>query len=128
MERAHIGRVPGGHPAVSLPPDTIAEGVRRLGWIGLVYAIAYVAGPFTRLVLSGVAGTIDSYEFVIPDVFGVAAVVMALAIFAMARRGVLSSRAAWSISAWCSPRERSGDHRGPRERACRGVRGAKPLE
>jgi len=25
------------------------------------------------------------------------------------------------------PRERSGDRRGPRERACRGVRGAKPL-
>jgi hypothetical protein len=55
------------------------------------YAIAYVVGPFTRLVLTGVAGTIDSYEFVIPDVFGVAAVVMGLAIFAMARRGVLSS-------------------------------------
>jgi hypothetical protein len=92
MSRTHTGRVPGGHPAVSLPPDTIAEGVRRLGWIALVYAIAYVAGPFARLVLSGVAGTIDSYEFVIPDVCGVAAVVMALAIFAMARRGVLSSR------------------------------------
>ena len=68
MSPTHTGRVPGGHPAVSLPPDTIAEGVRRLGWIALVYAIAYVAGPFTRLVLTGVAGTIDSYEFVIPDV------------------------------------------------------------
>jgi serine/threonine-protein kinase len=92
MDRTDTGRVSGGHPAVSLLPDTIAEGVRRLGWIALVYAIAYVVGPFTRLVLTGVAGTIDSYEFVIPDVFGVAAVVMALAIFAMARRGVLSSR------------------------------------
>ena len=74
--------------------------MRRLGWIGLVYAIAYVVGSLTRLVLTGVAGTIDSYEFVIPDVFGVAAVIMALAIFAMARRGVLSSSAC-SISAWC---------------------------
>jgi hypothetical protein len=46
----------------------------------------------TRLVLTGVAGSIDSYEYVIPDVFGVGAVIMALAIFAMARRGVLSSR------------------------------------
>jgi serine/threonine-protein kinase len=69
-----------------------AEGVRRLGWIALVYAIAYMTGPLTRLVLTGVAGTIDSYEFVIPDVFGVGAVIMALAIFAMARRGVLSSK------------------------------------
>jgi serine/threonine-protein kinase len=83
---------PNRYRAVSLPADTIAESVRRLGWIALVYVIAYVAGPLTRLVLSGVAGTIDSYEFVIPDMFGVAAVVMALAIFAMVRRGVLSSQ------------------------------------
>ena len=93
MDRTHTGRVQGGHPAVSLAPDTIAEGVRRLGWMALVYAIAYVAGPFTRLVLTGLAGTIiDSYEFAIPDVFGVGAVIMALAIFALARRGVLSSK------------------------------------
>jgi hypothetical protein len=51
--------------------------VWRLGWIALVYAIAYVAGPFTRVVLTGI-GTIDSYEFVIPDVFGGAAVVMVI--------------------------------------------------
>ena len=62
---------PDRHRAVALPADRIAEGVRRLGWIALVYAIAYITGPLTRLVLSGVAGNIDSYEFVIPDVFGV---------------------------------------------------------
>ena len=99
MGHTHTGGVPGGHAAASLPPDMIAEGVRRLGWIALVYAIAYVAGPVTRLVLTGVAGTIDSYEFVIPDAFGVAAVIMALAIFAMARRGVLSSNDAWTPDA-----------------------------
>ena len=82
---------PDRHHAVALPPDTIAEGVRRLGWIALLYAIGYITGPFTRLVLTGVAGTIDSYEYVIPDVFGLGAVIMAVAIFAMARRGVLSS-------------------------------------
>jgi hypothetical protein len=100
MKTSHVSRrqldrdlaAPDRHRAVALPPDTIAEGVRRLGWIALVYAIAYVVGPFSRLVLTGVAGTIHSYEFVIPDVFGVAAVIMALTIFAMARRGVLSSR------------------------------------
>jgi hypothetical protein len=41
--------------------------VRRLGWIALVYAIGYITGPVTRLVLTG---SIDSYEYVIPDVFG----------------------------------------------------------
>ena len=86
---------------MSLPPDTIAEGVRRLGWIALVYAIAYLVGPFTRLVLNGVAGTIDSYEFVIPDVFGVAAVVMALAILQWPA-AASCRRSACSISAWCS--------------------------
>jgi hypothetical protein len=105
MSRTHTGRVPGGHPAVSLPPDAIAEGVRRLGWIALVYAIAYVAGPFTRLILTGVAGTIDSYEFVIPDVFGVAAVIMALTVFAMASIWAWCSR--W-VGRWVSPSASSG--------------------
>jgi hypothetical protein len=36
---------PDRHRIVALPPDTIAEGVRRLGWIALVYAIGYIAGP-----------------------------------------------------------------------------------
>ena len=30
---------PDRHRVVALAPDTIAEGVRRLGWIALVYAI-----------------------------------------------------------------------------------------
>ena len=46
-----------------------------------------------------VPGTIDSYDFVISDVFGVAAVIMALAIVAMARRGLLASNDAWTTDA-----------------------------
>lgn len=65
--------------------------MRRLGWIALVYAIGYITGPLTRLILTGVCGTIDSYEYVIPDVLGLWAMIMALAILALARRGVLSS-------------------------------------
>ena len=44
---------------VSLPPDTIVEGVRRLGWLALAYAIGNITGPFARLVLSVVDGTIQ---------------------------------------------------------------------
>ena len=78
--------------SVSLPPDTIAEGVRRLGWLALVYAIGNITGPFARLVLSAVAGRVDSSDFGIPDVFGLGAVIMAFAVFAAVRRGALSSR------------------------------------
>jgi eukaryotic-like serine/threonine-protein kinase len=83
---------PDRHLTDSLPPDTIAEGVRRLGWLALVYAIGNITGPFARLVLSAVAGTVDSSDFGIPDVFGLGAVIMAFAVFAVVRRGVLSSR------------------------------------
>jgi hypothetical protein len=83
---------PDRHLSVSLPPDTIAEGVRRLGWLALVYAIGNIMGPFARLVLSAVAGRVDSSDFGIPDVFGLGAVIMAFAVFAVVRRGVLSSR------------------------------------
>jgi hypothetical protein len=83
---------PDRHLSVSLPPDTIAEGVRRLGWLALVYAIGNIMGPFARLVLSAVAGRVESSDFGIPDVFGMGAVIMAFAIFAVVRRGVLSSR------------------------------------
>jgi serine/threonine-protein kinase len=79
-------------PAGSLLPEAIAEGVRRLGWLGLVYAVVSIAGPFARLVLSAARGTVDSSDFGIPDLFGLAAVVMGLAVFAVVRRGVLSSK------------------------------------
>jgi hypothetical protein len=80
------------HLSVLLPPDTIAEGVRRLGWLALVYSIGHIAGPFARLVLSAVRGTVDSWEFGIPDAFGLGAVIMGFTMFAVVRRGVQSSR------------------------------------
>ena len=83
---------PDRHLSVSLPPDTIAEGVRRLGWLALVYAVGNIAGPFARLVLSAVAGRVDSSDFGIPDVFGLGAVIMAIAVFVVVRRGILSSQ------------------------------------
>ena len=83
---------PDRHLSVSLRPDTIAEGVRRLGWLALAYAIGIIMGPFARLVQSAVAGRVDSSDFGIPDVFGLGAVIMAFGVFAAVRRGALSSR------------------------------------
>jgi len=83
---------PDPRPSGSLPADTIAEGVRRLGWLALVYAIGNIAGPLARLVLSAVEGRVDSSVFGIRDVFDIGAVIMALSIFAIVRRGALSSR------------------------------------
>ena len=83
---------PDRHLGLSLPPDAIAEGVRRLGWLALVYAIGNITGPFARLVLSAVAGRVDSSDFGIPDLFGLGAVIMAFGVFAAVRRGALSSR------------------------------------
>ena len=77
---------------VSLPPDTIAEGVRRLGWLALLYSICHIAGPFAKLVLSAVRGTGEPWTFGIPDAFGLAAVIMGVAMFAVVRSGVLSTR------------------------------------
>jgi serine/threonine-protein kinase len=78
--------------SASLPPDTVAEGVRRLGWLALIYAIGIVMGPFARQVLSAETGRARLLEFGIPDLFGLAAVIMALTIFAMVRRGALPSK------------------------------------
>ena len=51
---------------VPLPPDTIAEGVRRLGWLALLYSTGDIAGPFARLVLPAVRGTVDSWTLGYP--------------------------------------------------------------
>ena len=78
--------------SVSLPPDVIAEGVRRLGWLALAYAIGTVTGPFTRLALSAMAGTVHASDFGVPDLFALGAVSMGLAVFAAVRRRTLSSK------------------------------------
>ena len=83
---------PDRHLSVSLAPDTIAEGVRRLGWLALAYAIGSITGPFAKLALSAAAGRVHASDFGIPDLFALAAVVMAFGVFAAARRGVLSSK------------------------------------
>jgi serine/threonine-protein kinase len=86
------GLAPDQNAATSLLPEAAAEGVRRLGWLGLGYSVTSIAGPFARLVLAAVSGRMDSAGFGIPDVFSVVAVVMGLAVFVVVRQGVLSSK------------------------------------
>ena len=77
---------------VSLPPETIAEGVRRLGWAALVYACGHIAGPFARLVQAAVGDPVHPWRFGIPDAFALAAVIAGLALFAAVRAGSWPSR------------------------------------
>ena len=70
----------------------MAEGARRLGWLGLAYAIGSILGPFARLVVSIARGHFDASIFGLPDVFGLAAVVMGLAVFAVARQRLLPAK------------------------------------
>jgi serine/threonine-protein kinase len=84
--------LPGLQPQPSLPPEAVAEGVRRLGWLGLVYSAGICAAAFSKLALSAVKGTLVAADVGLPEVFGLAAVVMGLAVFGVVRRGVLSSQ------------------------------------
>jgi serine/threonine-protein kinase len=76
----------------SLPPETIAEGVRRLGWLALLYAVGQFAGPITRLVMWTHGGTVNPWTFGIPDAFALGTVPMGLAMFAVVRSGRVPER------------------------------------
>ena len=91
-ESNDIWCTPDRHLSVSLPPETVAEGVRRLGWAALVYALGQMAGPFARLVQAAVGDTVYTWRFGIPDGFALGAVIAGLALFAAVREGSLSSR------------------------------------
>jgi serine/threonine-protein kinase len=80
------------HVAASLSPDIAAQGVRRLGWLALVYAIGNITGPLVRLLLAAGSGRLQASQFGIPDVFGLATVLIAFGLFAAVRRGRLSSK------------------------------------
>jgi serine/threonine-protein kinase len=78
--------------AASLTPEAISEGARRLGSLGLAYVAVSILGPVARLVLRAAAGSVHASDFGIPDAFGLAGLIMGLAVFAIARRGMLPVR------------------------------------
>jgi eukaryotic-like serine/threonine-protein kinase len=78
----------GHHLTSSLPPEMIAEGARQLGWLGLTYSVInIVTGHIDRVVVAAVTG--GALE--VPDVVGLANVVMGLAVYAVVRGGLVSS-------------------------------------
>jgi serine/threonine-protein kinase len=76
---------------VSLPPDVVAEGVRRLGWLGLIYSITTSVGIAGKLMIAASEGAVEAANLGVPDVFGLVAVIMGLVIYAVVRRGAMSS-------------------------------------
>lgn len=78
------------HPhGVSLVPEAVSEGARRLGWLALVYSAATLAiGDLGRSLISSAMGE----GFRVADLVGLGAFVMGLVLFALVRQGALPSK------------------------------------
>jgi serine/threonine-protein kinase len=79
---------PFSHLTATLPPELMAEGARRLGWLALMYAIGVVVAHFGRRILLILSDATD-VGFHGSDAFGLAAAVLSLAVFLVARRRLL---------------------------------------
>ena len=79
---------PFSHLTATLPPELMAEGARRLGWLALMYAIGVVVGHFGRRVLLILSDSAD-VGFHGSDALGLATAALTLAVFVVARRRLL---------------------------------------
>ena len=86
--RVEPAKDPFSRLTATLPPELMAEGARRLGWLALMYAIGVVVGHFGRRVLLILSDSAD-VGLHGSDVFGLATTVLSLAVFVAARRRLL---------------------------------------
>jgi len=74
---------------MSLSPELMAEASRRLGWLGLTYAVFSVVTHFGHRALLVLSGSMDVGLHAV-DALGLGTVALALAVYAVSRRGLLS--------------------------------------
>jgi serine/threonine-protein kinase len=86
--RVEPAKDPFSHLTATLPPELMAEGARRLGWLALMYAIGACVARFggrLLLILSDSANV----GFHGSDALGLATAALTLAVFVVARRRLL---------------------------------------
>jgi hypothetical protein len=89
--RLHQDEDDDGTTSYSLTPELMAEACWRLGWLGLVYSGASIVAHYGRWALLASTGFGD-WGLHAPDVFGLAAVALGIAVYVVSRRGLLSPR------------------------------------
>jgi serine/threonine protein kinase len=90
-DRRPVARPPDAPTAlgISLSPELMAEASRRLGWLGLTYAVFSVVTHFGHRALLLLSGSTD-VGLHAADALGLGTVALALAVCAVSRRGLLS--------------------------------------
>jgi eukaryotic-like serine/threonine-protein kinase len=90
-DRRRVARPPDAPTAlgISLSPELMAEASRRLGWLGLTYAVFSVVTHFGHRALLLLSGSTD-LGLHAADALGLGTVALALAVCAVSRRGLLS--------------------------------------
>jgi len=90
-DRGRVARTPNASVTVntSLSSELMAEGSRRLGWLGVTYAVASIVTHFGHRALVLLSGSMD-VGLRAADALGLATVALALTVYVVSRRGVLS--------------------------------------
>jgi eukaryotic-like serine/threonine-protein kinase len=75
----------------TLPPEMMAEAMKRLGWLALIYSATGLIGHFGRRFATAWSSG-QPFEPVFQDAIGVIAVALGIAVYAITRSGGLSNR------------------------------------
>ena len=73
----------------TMPPELMAEAARRLPWLGLLFSVTYILNRVGQRLVMGLTGTVLPGPS-IQDAFDVAAVMLGIAVFVLARSTLLS--------------------------------------